>query len=171
MTVAGAGCPVSRRPTALGSLRMSSLLAPPPVVPRGPADYRRKVRRRGAWVALLVPVVSVLIAVCVWRFWPCPDGSRCLVPSIIGWILAALALPTAVLVGLPFSGGPVRLSLAVASSIVVWLLVGFAAARRATRVPVADWRDWRREYLWIAIPLWLGVLVGLGGFALFLTRG
>ena len=106
----------------------------------------------------------------MWRFWPCPEGSRCLVSSVIGWVLAALALPTAVLVGLPFNAGPIRLSVAIATSIVAWLVVGFAAARRATRVPAADWRDWRREYLWLAIPMWLGVLVGLGGFALLLSR-
>ena len=151
--------------------RMSSLLAPPPLVPRGPAHYRRKIRRLGMLAALVMPTSSLAVGVLVWRFWPCPDGSRCLVPSVIGWILAALALPTAVLVGLPFSGGPVRLAVAAVTSAVAWIVIGFAASRRATRVPVADWRDWRREYLWLAIPLWLGVLVGLGGFALVLARG
>jgi hypothetical protein len=150
---------------------MTSLLAPPPIVPRGPADYRRRIRRYGALAALLVPIVSVGIALLVWEFWPSTGGTRDLVPSVIGWILAALALPTAVLVGLPFSGGPIRLTVAIATSVVAWFVVGFAASRRATRVPVADWRDWRREYLWLAIPLWLGVLVGLGGFALLVTRG
>ena len=41
------------------------------------------------------------------------------------------------------------------------MLIGAIAARRATRVPVASWRDFWREYLWLATGVWLGVVVAL----------
>jgi len=149
---------------------MSTLPPLYPVVPRGPLHYRRRLRRLGPLIGLAAPVVAIGAAAAVWRFWPCPAGARCVARAVVAWGFGALALPTAVLVGLPFNGGTIRVTLVAVTSALVWLAVGFVAGRRATRVPVAAWRDWAREYLWLAVPLWLGVLVGLGGFALIVTR-
>ena len=60
--------------------------------------------------------------------------------------LTLCALPTALLAGIPWNGGGERYFLAVASSILVWLVIGAVAAHLATRVAVASWRDWWREY-------------------------
>ena len=50
---------------------------------------------------------------------------------------------------------------AVVGSAVLWMVLGATAARRATRLPVASWRDFWREYLWLAVGVWLGVVVAL----------
>ena len=48
--------------------------------------------------------------------------------------------------------------------------LGTVAARRATRRPVATWRDFWREYFWLAGGVWLGVIVALVLVALVLGR-
>jgi hypothetical protein len=82
--------------------------------------------------------------------------------------LTLCALPTALLAGIPWNGGGERYFLAVASSILVWLAIGAVAAHLATRVAVASWRDWWREYALLAAGVWAGVLVALGIMALAL---
>jgi len=48
--------------------------------------------------------------------------------------------------------------------LVSWLVLGQWAAYRATKRPVADWRDWR-SVMW---PLALAMIIGgFAGFALF----
>jgi hypothetical protein len=148
---------------------MSRAAPPPAPVPLGLVAYRQRLRRRGPLVALVPPLVAAALAVAVWRFWPC-SGSTCTVRAVVGWGLASLAVPTALIAGVPFNGGGARYALVVASSVALWLVIGLLAGRRATRVPAANWHDFRREYLWLAVPLWLGVIAGLGGFAIFVTR-
>jgi hypothetical protein len=148
---------------------MSRAAPPPAPVPQGLVAYRQRLRRRGPLVALVPPLVAAALAAAVWRFWPC-SGSECTVRAVIGWSLASLAVPTALIAGVPFNGGGARYALVVGSSIGLWLVIGLLAGRRATRVPAANWGDFRREYLWLAVPLWLGVIAGLGGFAIFVTR-
>lgn len=139
------------------------------VVPEGPLAYRRRLRSLGPLLGLAIPVAALVVAVAAWRLAP-DDARPQLVFGAIGWLLAALALPTGVVVGLPFAGGAIRYALAVATSVALWLTLGAVAARRATRSPVATWRDWWREYLWLLAGVWLGVVVGLAGLAFVVTR-
>jgi hypothetical protein len=142
----------------------------PPIggqVPLGPRAYRSSLRRWGPFVALIPAVVLGLIAVAVWAWYPC-DGNACVAPGTGALVLAALAAPTGVLVGIPWRSGAMTLALALATSAVVWFLLGVLASRRATRLPVADWRDFLREFAWLALGVWGGVLAGLGATAIAL---
>ena len=120
-------------------------LTPHQPVPQGPVAYRRQIRRYGPFVGLLIPGLVFISAVLVWRIWPC-DGSACVKNAEVGWVLASLAAPTALIAGFPLEGGSVRLAL---------------AARRSARSPVAGWREWWREYLWLLVPVWGGTLAAL----------
>jgi hypothetical protein len=138
-------------------------------VPYGPLAYRRALRTGGPALALIVPVVAVGVALVLWRLAP-DSGTAKLVAGGAGWTLAALGMPTAILVGIPFRGGTGRYLAAAVSSALVWALLGVIAARRATRSPVASWRDWWREYLWLVGGLWLGVVAGLAVLSVLLLR-
>jgi hypothetical protein len=129
-------------------------------VPRGPVAYRRQVRRYGPFVALLLPILVLGAAVVVWRIWPC-SGTACVRSAELGWVLASLAVPTALVVGFPLEGGTTRLAIAGASAVLLWLAVGTWAARRSARYPIAGWREWWREYLWLLVPVWGGTVVAL----------
>ena len=138
-------------------------------VPQGPLAYRRQVQRAGPLLALALPAAAVAVALVLWRIAP-EGGSVKLLSGGAGWLLAALGMPTAILLGVPFKGGGGRYLAAAASSAVLWSLLGTIAARRATRSPVASWRDWWREYLWLVGGVWLGVVAGLGALAVLLVR-
>jgi hypothetical protein len=135
-------------------------LAPYPPVPQGPVAYRRRIRRYGPLVGLVIPTVMLAAAVVVWRIWPC-TGSACVKSAETGWVLAGLAVPTALLVGFPLESGPVRLTLAGVGAAALWFGIGMWAARRSARSPVAGWREWWSEYLWLLVPVWGGTLVAL----------
>ena len=51
--------------------------------------------------------------------------------------------------------------LAGVGAVVLWLALGAWAARRSARSPVAGWREWWREYLWLLLPVWGGTLAAL----------
>lgn len=72
--------------------------------------------------------------------------------GLIGGVCAAPALLAA---GAPF-GERDQYPLAVAASALIWLLVGFLASRRATRNPMATWRDYWRHYAWMCAGIWCG---------------
>ena len=81
--------------------------------------------------------------------------------GVAGFLTAVFAAPGLLVAGAPLrSGGGVYLGGVVGSG-VLWMVVGVIAARRATRLPVASWRDYWREYLWLAAGVWLGVVVAL----------
>jgi len=65
-------------------------------------------------------------------------------------------------VGMPWEAGSLRYVVMGVTSALVWMGLGYLAARRATRSPVADWRDWWREYVWYLLGVWAGVLAALG---------
>ena len=69
--------------------------------------------------------------------------------------------PTALIAGFPLESGSVRLALAGVGAVVLWMVVGGWAARRSARSPVAGWREWWREYLWLLVPVWGGTLAAL----------
>jgi hypothetical protein len=83
------------------------------------------------------------------------------VRGVVGFLTAVLAAPGLLVAGAPMKGGTSLYVAACAGSAVVWLLVGTAATARATKSPVATWRDYWREYLWLAGAVWLGVIGAL----------
>jgi hypothetical protein len=133
-------------------------------VPAGPVAYRRRLRTTGAFMALVAPGIALAVAALVWRFYPC-SGTSCVSSGAAGWLLAAMALPTSLVVGMPWEAGSVRYTVMGVTSALVWMGLGYAAARRATHSPVADWRDWWREYAWYLLGVWAGVGVALAVLA------
>ncbi len=85
--------------------------------------------------------------------------------GLIGGVFAAPALLAA---GAPF-GERGLYPLAVAASGLLWLFVGFLAARRATRNPVATWGDFWRHYAWMCAGIWVGAGAALGIAALSIS--
>jgi hypothetical protein len=85
--------------------------------------------------------------------------------GLIGGIFAAPAL---LVVGAPF-GDRGSYPLAVAASGLMWLLVGYVAARRATRNPMATWADYWRHYAWMCGGIWVGAGLALGTAALSIS--
>jgi len=111
-------------------------------------------------MGLVVPTAMMLLAVAVYRLWPC-SGDACVATKAGSWLPAALALPTALVVGLPFRSGLARYLLAGVTSLAIWALLGRLAARRAVRRPLASWAQWWSEYLWLLAAVWAGIVVAL----------
>jgi hypothetical protein len=81
--------------------------------------------------------------------------------GILGFLAAVFAAPGLLVVGAPLRTGGGVYTGAVLGSAALWMLIGAIAARRATRSPVASWRDYWREYLWLAAGAWIGVVAAL----------
>ena len=62
--------------------------------------------------------------------------------------------------GAPF-GDESTYPLAILASIPLWLLLGFVAAWRATRRPIASWGDYTRELLYLTVAVAVGVSIAL----------
>ena len=93
-----------------------------------------------------------------------------MVRGIAGFLTAVLAAPGLLVVGAPLrSGGGVYLG-AIVGSAVLWMIVGAISSRKATRVPAASWRDYWHEYVWLALGVWLGVIVALAAVNLIFGR-
>ena len=90
--------------------------------------------------------------------------------TLIAELTAVLAAPGLLVAGAPLRSGRAVYIGAVAGSAILWMVVGAIAARRATRVPVASWRDYWREYVWLAAGVWLGVVVALAAVNLIFGR-
>ena len=73
----------------------------------------------------------------------------------VGLIAGVLAAPGLLAVGAPF-GDKDLYPLAIGASVVMWLLVGVLASRRATRNPMATWADFWRHYAWLCGGIWVG---------------
>lgn len=133
-------------------------------VPLGPRAYRSKLRGSGPLVALIPPGVlggfSLLLL----------SSHTSLVRGVAGFLTAVLAVPGLLVAGAPLRSGRGVYLGAIVGSAVLWMLVGAVAARRATRVPAASWRDFWREYLWLAVGVWLGVIVALAAVNLVFGR-
>lgn len=85
----------------------------------------------------------------------------------VGLVAGVAAAPGLLAVGAPF-GDSNRYPLAIALSGLLWMAIGFAAARRATRNPLATWSDFWRHYMWMAGGIWVGACVALGIATVFL---
>jgi len=79
----------------------------------------------------------------------------------VGLIGGVLAAPGLLFVGAPFADRSTY-PWAVFASAVLWMLVGFVAARLATRNPLADWVDYWRHYLVMLAGIWVGAGIALG---------
>jgi len=115
-------------------------------------------------LALLPPAALAAVA------WMLVHDNASTVRGVASFLLAALAAPVLLVAGVPLSGGPGAHLWAIAASAALWLLVGMVASHRATRLPVATWRDFWRDYLWLAAGVWLGVVAALAAANLLLGR-
>jgi hypothetical protein len=126
-------------------------------VPGGVVAYRSELRRKGGVYAVAgAGIVAAL------------GGVLMLLPGrvtgVVGFALIVAACPLLVAFGVPITSSVGTIAISVALSLVSWLVLGQWAAYRATKRPVADWRDWR-SVMW---PLSLAMIIGgFAGFALF----
>ena len=67
----------------------------------------------------------------------------------------------AAMTGIPVMGGATRWFVALITSAALWFVIGAVAARRSSRRPATSWREWRREWLRLAVGIWAGALVGI----------
>ena len=109
----------------------------------GPRWYRTRIRSTGSVVGLLPPLAIGAIA---WLALELFDGQW---SGLIGLFGGAIAAPGLLVAGAPFADSD-HYPLAILASVPLWLIVGFLASRRATRSPVATWREYWHEYVWIA---------------------
>jgi hypothetical protein len=138
---------------------MTLTSAPTPLVPLGSRSYRRAIRRTGPLRALIAP--AVLGALSVLLLWGNDAGWR----GVLGFVCGVLAAPLMLAFGVPMRPDHGGMAIGVAASALLWLAVGAWAAARATRRPAADWRDFWREYRWLAGGVWAGVLLAALGAA------
>jgi hypothetical protein len=134
-------------------------------VPGGPRALRYQIRRLGALAALVPPAVLALGSVLLLRH------NTTTTRGVAGFGAAVLAAPALMPFGVPLATGSSPLLYGSLVSVGVWLAVGLLAARRATRAVVAGWRDFWREFAWLAAGIWLGVVLALVGVELIAGRG
>ena len=137
-------------------------------VPDGVADYRRRIRRSGAFLGLVLPACMLIVAIAIFAIVPC-SGRSCVVRHGPGWGLGALAAPTGILVGMPWNRGPIVVAGALVSSVALWSMLGWFAGRRAAGRAVADWSEWRREFAWVVVPMWIGTSAAAIGLAVIVA--
>jgi hypothetical protein len=113
---------------------------------------RRRIQATGPFAgllpaALLGGVGTLLLAT--------NKGST--VRGLGGFVLCVLGAPGLIVAGVPLRAGSTATLAGVVGSIVLWFVIGTIAATRAARRPVCGWRDYWREFLWIAAGVWVGV--------------
>jgi hypothetical protein len=126
-----------------------------PVVPQGPRAFRYRIRRLGPIVALLPAAVLGAAAIAALH------GNTSTARGVGGFAAAVLGAPALLAFGVPLASGNSKILLGVLVSAALWLAIGVVAARRATRSPVATWRDFWREFAWMAAGVWLGTIAAL----------
>lgn len=126
--------------------------------------YRGRIRRGGPFLALLAPAALGAGA------WLLLRGNESTLRGVAGFLLAVFAAPVMLVAGIPLTSSETARVVSIAASAAMWLLIGLVATRRATQRPVASWRDFWREYLWIAGGVWLGVVGALVAANLLLGR-
>jgi hypothetical protein len=126
----------------------------PNYVIEGPRWFRTRIRSQGPFLALLVPAVLGTIALIAL------NAGESTTTGLIGLVLGVFAAPGLLAVGAPFSSTALY-PIGVAVSVVLWLVVGYLAARRATRNPMASWSDFWRNYWWLAAGIWAGATAAL----------
>jgi hypothetical protein len=124
-------------------------------VPRGARAYRSNIRRLGPLVAA-APAATMGVAALM-----LVHGNTSAGRGALSFLCAIAAAPALLVYGVPLSHGSSTYLPAIGVSALGWLGIGVWASFRATRRPVATWRDFWREYLWLSAGVWLGT-----GFAL-----
>lgn len=133
-------------------------------MPSGPRAYRARIRTRGPLVALGPPAVLGVVG------WLMLHDSESGGRGVAGFVSAVFAAPLLLVAGAPLRSWDGLYLLAIAASVVLWILVGVVASRRATRAPIATWREYWTEWSWLAAGVWGGVLVALVASNLVLGR-
>lgn len=132
-------------------------------VAEGPRWYRSRVRRIGPILGLILPAALGAAAVAVLSL---TDG---VTSGWLGLVLGVCAAPGLLVIGVPFASSSTY-PIGIAISAVIWLAVGIAASRVATRNPVATFTDFWRAYRWLAAAVWVGVGAALVGATALLGR-
>lgn len=135
----------------------------PEPVAEGPRWYRSRVRRIGPILALILPAALGVAAVAVLSL---TDG---VASGWLGLVLGVCAAPGLLVIGVPFASSS-SYPIGIAISAVIWLAVGIAAGRVATRNPVATFTEFWRAYRWLAAAVWVGVGAALVGATALLGR-
>lgn len=120
----------------------------------GPRWYRSRLRSFGPFLALVIPAIVGAGAYVALK------GSDAPWSGVIGLLGAVAAAPLLLVVGAPLGDSDLYLP-AIVLSIPFWMLVGYVAARRATRFALATWSDWWRHYLPMMFGVWIGAGVAL----------
>jgi len=108
----------------------------------------------GPIVGLIPMAVLGVIALAALGF---GDGR---VSGLTGLFVGTAAAPGLLVAGAPF-GDEANYPLAVAASVPLWLVLGFVAAVRATRRPIATWTDYARELICLTIAVGVGAATAL----------
>lgn len=127
-----------------------------------------RIRILGPFLACLPALLLGAAALAVWVGWSC-TSIGCVKPSMLSYGLVLLAVPTALLTGLPWLLGPLNVGGALASSALLWLVLGRWAAGRVTADVDATWRDFWAEFGIMAVGVWLGIAGGLGVVTLWMS--
>ena len=80
--------------------------------------------------------------------------------GLVGLVSGVSAAPGLLVAGAPLADDA-QYPLAVLASVPLWLVLGFLASRRATVSPIAAWRDYARELLWLTLAVALGASAAL----------
>lgn len=120
----------------------------------GPRWYRSRIRAWGALAGVLIPGIVGAIGYFALRLSDAPWSGT------VGLLGGYFGAPTLLFVGAPFADRDLYLP-AVVGAAVMWLLIGWVAARRATHNPMATWADYWRHYFWLLGGVWAGVVVAL----------
>lgn len=142
-------------PSYDGAMPSADAREPRPMVAGGIASTRRVVRRRGGLMAIGFAVGLRLAGIILGWIVPGSLGGA------VSFVFMVLAVPAMPILGVPAAGGGHRMLMAVLVSAVAWWLLGQLSAARATRSPVAGWREWMREFLVVGLGLWVGAIGGL----------
>jgi hypothetical protein len=117
----------------------------------GPRWYRTRLRTFGPVLGVVPMALLGAVSHLALRF---GDGR----PSgLVGLLAGVSAAPGLLVAGAPFADES-NYPTAVLGSIVLWLALGFLASRRATRSPMAAWRDYWREMIWLTIAVVMGAM-------------
>lgn len=131
-----------------------------------PTSSSASLLRWGGVAVLAVPLLLGALAALMLVLWPC-EGTGCVEPSLAAWTLALVAVPTAIPSGLPWIVQPLNVAIAGATSLLVWILLGRLAARRAART-TGRWRSYWIELAFMTGGIGVGLAVGFLAIALWL---
>jgi len=120
----------------------------------GPKWYRTRIRVLGPVFGLLPMAILGTISIVALRI---GDGRS---SGLIGLLGGVSAAPGLLVAGAPLADDS-RYPLAALASVPLWLVLGLIASRRATKRPVASWRDYTRELIWLTIGVVMGAVAAL----------